>query len=156
MSTVNDLENTASPESHEGPEGPESHEGPESADGAARAENAEGAAGAEETKSTDSAQSDDGTRSDDVPASADEESSAGDTTVYVRRGRVPTLGFWVALAIIVPAVLALLSAPLFEFADISGVLNFMLVVAVFVGLPLAALAALIDAIRHRRDTPRRR
>ena len=156
MSTVNDLENT---ESTAGPEGPES---PEGADGAARAENAEGTAGAEETQSTDSAlsadaaPSADAAQSADAAAPADEDPSAGGTTVYVRRGRVPTLGFWVALAIIVPAVLALLSAPLFEFADISGVLNFMLVVAVFVGLPLAALAALIDAIRHRRDAPRRR
>jgi len=153
VSTVNDLENT---ESTAGPEGPESPESPEGADGAARAENAEGTAGAEETQSTDSALSADAAPSADAAAPADEDPSAGGTTVYVRRGRVPTLGFWVALAIIVPAVLALLSAPLFEFADISGVLNFMLVVAVFVGLPLAALAALIDAIRHRRDAPRRR
>ncbi|HLQ79797.1 MAG TPA: hypothetical protein VK122_01785 [Brachybacterium sp.] len=71
------------------------------------------------------------------------------TSVYVRRRRTPTLGFWVALALIVPAVAALLVSPLFDFADIAGVLNFMLVAAVFVGLPLAAIACVIDAIRHR-------
>lgn len=71
------------------------------------------------------------------------------TSVYVRRRRTPTLGFWVALAIIVPTVAALLISPLFAFADIAGVLNFMLVAAVFVGLPLAAIACAVDAIRHR-------
>ncbi|MDN5821716.1 MAG: HNH endonuclease, partial [Brachybacterium sp.] len=78
------------------------------------------------------------------------------TSLYVRRGRTPTLGFWVALAIVAPAVAALLSAPLFDFADLSGVLNFMLVAAVFVGLPLAAIAALVDAIRHSGEGRQRR
>ncbi|ASK67203.1 hypothetical protein CFK39_12495 [Brachybacterium avium] len=78
------------------------------------------------------------------------------TSVYVRRRRTPTLGFWVALAILVPAVAALLSAPFFDFADLSGVVNFMLVAAVFIGLPLAAIAALVDAIRHRDESRRRR
>lgn len=131
MSTVNDLENPGSPET-EGPDGAESVEGlenPEHAEGPDDLENPE----------------------------ADEEPMPVDgTSVYVRRGRTPTLGFWVALAIIVPAVAALLSAPLFEFADLSGVLNFMLVAAVFVGLPLAAIAALVDAIRHRGEGPRGR
>lgn len=71
------------------------------------------------------------------------------TSVYVRRRRTPTLGFWVALAIVVPTVAAMLISPLFAFADIAGVLNFMLVTAVFVGLPLAAIACAVDAIRHR-------
>lgn len=88
------------------------------------------------------------------PAPASEESDF--TSLYVRRGRTPTLGFWVALAIVLPALAALLSAPLFDFADISGVLNFMLVAAVFVGLPLAAIAALVDAIRHRGEGRRTR
>lgn len=131
MSTVNDLENPENPET-EGPDGAESVEGlenPEHAEGPDDLENPE----------------------------ADEEPMPVDgTSVYVRRGRTPTLGFWVALAIIVPAVAALLSAPLFEFADLSGVLNFMLVAAVFVGLPLAAIAALVDAIRHRGEGPRGR
>src|SRR5699024_12373735 len=66
-----------------------------------------------------------------------------------RRRRTPTLEFWVALAIILPTVAALLISPLFAFADIAGVLNFMLVAAGFVGLPLAAIACAGDAIRHR-------
>lgn len=78
------------------------------------------------------------------------------TSLYVRRRRTPTLGLWVTLAIALPALAALLSAPLFDFADISGVLNFMLVAAVFVGLPLAAIAALVDAIMHRSEISRRR
>ncbi len=78
------------------------------------------------------------------------------TSLYVRRSRTPTLGFWVALALIAPALVALLGAPFFQFADISGVLNFMLVAVVFLGLPLAAIAALVDSLRHRRRPKRRR
>ena len=89
----------------------------------------------------------------EAPEKADP--AASGTTLYVRRGRTPTLGFWVALAILVPAVAALFSAPFFDFADLSGVVNFVLVVAVFVGLPLAAIAAFVDARMHR-DRPRRR
>ena len=45
-----------------------------------------------------------------------------------------------------PAVAALLVAPFLELGDLGGVLNFMLVAAVIVGLPLAAIAALADAV----------
>ncbi|MDN6302729.1 MAG: hypothetical protein L0J57_06755 [Brachybacterium sp.] len=78
------------------------------------------------------------------------------TSLYVRRRRTPTLGFWVAVAIVVPAVAALLVAPFLELGDLGGVLNFMLVAAVIVGLPLAAIAALADAMRHRGEKHRRR
>ncbi|ATG52690.1 hypothetical protein CFK38_15015 [Brachybacterium vulturis] len=78
------------------------------------------------------------------------------TSLYVRRSRTPTLGFWVTLALIAPAVVALLGSFFLPFTDISSVLNFMLVAVVFVGLPLAAIAALVDAIRHRRGPKRRR
>lgn len=90
------------------------------------------------------------------PASQDERPESEGTTLYVRRGRTPTLGFWVALAIVLPALGALLSAPLFDFADLSGVLNFMLMAAFFVGLPLAAIAALVDSLRHRGEKRSRR
>lgn len=75
-----------------------------------------------------------------------------ETSIYVRRGRTPTLGFWVALAIALPAVAALISAPFFDFADLGGVLNFVLLAAVVVGLPLATIAAVIDSVRHRRKS----
>lgn len=78
------------------------------------------------------------------------------TSIYVRRGRTPTLGFWVAVAIALPAVAALISAPFFDFADLGGVLNFVLLAAVMVGLPLAAVAAVIDSVRNRpKRSPRR-
>jgi hypothetical protein len=96
--------------------------------------------------------------SEDAAAADAAESSSysADTSIYVRRGRTPTLGFWVALAIAVPAVAAVLSAPFFGFADLGGVLNYVLIVAVFVGLPLAAIICVVDAFRHRRPTDRRR
>ena len=81
---------------------------------------------------------------------------AGSTSIYVRRRRTPALGFWVTLAIAVPAVVALLISPLFDFVDATGVLNFMLTSAVFIGVPLAAIAAAIDAFRHRSSGPRGR
>lgn len=75
--------------------------------------------------------------------------SAGSTSFYVRRNRVPTLGFWVALAIAVPIVVALVVSPFLNFGDLTAVANFVLVAAVFVGIPLAAVAAAVDAFRHR-------
>ncbi len=80
--------------------------------------------------------------------------SDGDTSVYVRRGRTPTLAFWVTLALAVPGVVALFSAPFLDFADLGGVFTFVLLAVLFVGLPLAAIAAVIDSVRHR--GPRRR
>lgn len=104
----------------------------------------------------DAAQPEDAAPADDAPAIEEGRPEDGGTSLYVRRGRTPTLGFWVALAIAVPALAALLSAPLFAFADIGGVLNFMLLAAVFVGLPLAAIAALVDSLTHRGSGSRRR
>ena len=94
----------------------------------------------------------------DAPATAEETPTptAAGTSVYVRRGRTPTLGFWVAIALAVPAVLALLSAPFFDFVDLGGVVNFVLIAVVFVGLPLAAVVAAVDAYRHRERAPRSR
>ncbi|HEX7350734.1 hypothetical protein [Brachybacterium sp.] len=104
----------------------------------------------------DAGTADDAAPADDVPGGEEARPEDGGTSLYVRRGRTPTLGFWVALAIAVPALAALLSAPLFAFADIGGVLNYVLLAAVFVGLPLAAIAALVDSLKHRGSGSRRR
>jgi hypothetical protein len=82
------------------------------------------------------------------------ERSEGETSIYVRRGRTPTLSFWVTLALAVPGLVALFSAPFLDFADLGGVFTFVLLAVLFVGLPLAAIAAVIDSVRHR--GPRRR
>lgn len=132
MSTVNDTENPDTPENLDTAENPDTAESPDSPDSPDGAERPDGADG----------------------ASAEAPEDTG-TTVYVRRGRTPTLGLWVVLALAVPAVAALLVAPLFDFTDLGGVVSFALVAAVVVGLPLAALAALVDALRHRDRGPRR-
>ena len=80
-----------------------------------------------------------------------EPAASQDTSIYVRRGRTPTLGFWVALALILPAVGALIAVPFFAFGDLRAIANFVLLAMVVVGLPLAALAALIDSLRHRKE-----
>lgn len=116
-----------------------------------RAEGAEGAENVESAQADETAQSAEPEADESAPAP---ESTS--TSIYVRRGRTPTLGFWVALAIALPAVAALISAPFFDFPDLGAVVNFVLMAAVMVGLPLAALAALIDAIRHRSPRSRRR
>ena len=80
--------------------------------------------------------------------------SAGDVAVYVRRGRTPTLGFWVAIAIALPVLAGLVIAPLLGIGTLNGILNFMLVAGVFVGLPLAAIVCFVDAMRQRSRRPR--
>ena len=115
------------------------------------AESAEGAENVESAQADETAQGAEPEADESAPAP---ESTS--TSIYVRRGRTPTLGFWVALAIALPAVAALISAPFFDFPDLGAVVNFVLMAAVMVGLPLAALAALIDAIRHRSPRSRRR
>ena len=78
----------------------------------------------------------------------------GDVAVYVRRGRTPTLGFWVAIAIALPVLAGLVIAPLLGIGTLNGILNFMLVAGVFVGLPLAAIVCFVDAMRQRSRRPR--
>lgn len=101
------------------------------------------------------------TGADGTPAeedgTADGAGEAGSprTALYVRRRRAPALGFWVLLSFLVPGVLALLSVPLFGFGDLRGVVNFVLLAMVVIGLPLAAIASFVDARRHRREDRRR-
>ena len=84
-----------------------------------------------------------------------EETESPRTALYVRRRRAPALGFWVLLSFLVPGILALLSVPLFGFGDLRGVVNFVLLAMVVIGLPLAAIASFVDARRHRREDRRR-
>lgn len=98
-------------------------------------------------------------REDEAPPAPSEEAAEGavpDTSIYVRRGRTPTLGFWVAVLIALPALAALISSPFFDFPDLGAVVNFVLLAATLVGLPLAAIAAVVDAVRHRSSKTRRR
>ncbi|OFT63517.1 hypothetical protein HMPREF3159_02665 [Brachybacterium sp. HMSC06H03] len=84
-----------------------------------------------------------------------EEAGSTRTALYVRRRRAPALGFWVLLSFLVPGILALLSVPLFGFGDLRGVVNFVILAMVVIGLPLAAIASFVDARRHRREDRRR-
>jgi hypothetical protein len=93
------------------------------------------------------------------PEGGEEQAPAAEqapTAIYVRRGRTPALGFWVVLCFLVPAVAALLAAPFLQFGDLRGVVNFVLLARVVVGLPLAAIASFIDARRHRGEGRGRR
>lgn len=74
----------------------------------------------------------------------------GTTAIYVRRSRRPSLLFWVLLALLVPTLLGFLIAPLLGIADLGSMLNLGLLAGLFVGVPLAAVAAAVDAVRHRR------
>ncbi|WP_157975729.1 hypothetical protein [Brachybacterium sp. YJGR34] len=132
MSTVN------TPESTERPEGvaPDESVAPE-----------EGAASTDGADASDSGPSD--AAEDGAPRSTD-------TSIYVRRSRVPALGFWVALAIAVPSLVALVISPFLDFTDAGGALGFVLLVAAFVGIPLAAIAAAVDSALQRRASRRRR
>ncbi|MEE1618986.1 hypothetical protein [Brachybacterium sp. J153] len=96
------------------------------------------------------------TESPDVTDTTDaSDTTETSTAVFVRRGRTPALGLWVAICLAVPAVGALLASPFLGLPDLPSVLNLILLAIMFVGVPLAAIAALIDAIRHRGPrTPR--
>lgn len=84
------------------------------------------------------------------PGRAEERAADGTTAIYVRRSRRPSLLFWVLLALLVPTLLGFLIAPLLGIADLGSMLNLGLLAGLFVGVPLAAAAAAVDAVRHRR------
>ena len=150
MNTVNTTEQPESPaeEPRESAEQPgESDERPRegadvsrSADAAPRGESPE-----------DSREGEDAPRED-----ADEPRADVRTALYVRRRRTPALGCWVLLSFLVPGAAALIAAPLLQFGDLRGVVNFVILAMVVVGLPLAAIASFIDARRHRGEGRGRR
>lgn len=80
----------------------------------------------------------------------DEATADAGTSIYVRRGRTPTLGFWIVLSVTVPAVLAVIVGLFLGLGDLGSLFNFALLSVFAVGLPLAAVAAGIDAFQHRR------
>lgn len=82
--------------------------------------------------------------------------AAETTAVYVRRRRVPTLAFWVTLAILVGLVAGAITALVTGVGDIGGILYFAVAGGVFVGLPLALVAAIVDAVAHRAERRRTR
>lgn len=127
---------------------PQTAEPSASAEGAApETTPADGPTSADATKGTGAAD-----MTGEAPAADATETS---TAVFVRRGRTPTLGLWVAICLAVPAVGALLVSPFLALPDLPSVLNLILLAIMFVGVPLAAIAALVDAIRHRGPrTPR--
>lgn len=93
------------------------------------------------------------------PEAADpaaEQPAAGPTALYVRRARTPTLGFWLVLIALVSAVTGILVALLRGVGDASVMLNMALLSLVAIGMPLAGIAAAIDAVRNRRRSPRDR
>ncbi|WP_010533855.1 hypothetical protein [Brachybacterium squillarum] len=78
------------------------------------------------------------------------EAPAESTAVYVRRRRTPSLLTWVLLALVVPVVIGFLGAPLLGITDAGSMLNLGLLAGLFIGVPLAALACLVEAIAQRR------
>lgn len=78
------------------------------------------------------------------------EAPAESTAVYVRRRRTPSLLTWVLLALLVPVVIGFLGAPLLGITDAGSMLNLGLLAGLFIGVPLAALACLVEAIAQRR------
>ncbi len=167
MNTVNTPENPQAPhepEEHRSPATPSdvAEPGPEEDAPAAAAGSPAGDAdhGGDEAPAGDADRAGDEGRAGAGAPAGDESPATGRegarTALYVRRRRTPALGFWVLLSFLVPGVLALLSVPLFGFGDLRGVVNFVLLAMVVLGLPLAALASFVDARRHRGEERRRR
>lgn len=70
--------------------------------------------------------------------------------VFLRRRGGPSLTFWVMLCLAVPAVATLVIAPLLGVSGLTAVLTVTLTAAFGIGVPLAGLCAVIDAIVHRK------
>src|SRR5690625_2006729 len=71
------------------------------------------------------------------------------TAVYARRRGAPTLVTWILLSLAVPAIGALVIAPLLGVTGLTTLLTVTLAVVLAIGFPLAGLIALVDAIIHR-------
>ncbi|EWS81924.1 hypothetical protein [Brachybacterium phenoliresistens] len=88
-------------------------------------------------------------------ADAEDSSTPEGTVILVRRRRMPSLGFWVLGCMLLAALAGAVVAYVVEVRYLAGMVYFAVTGAVFFGLPLAALAALVDALRHRRTDRRR-
>lgn len=95
-----------------------------------------------ETQTESEAQADSETQTE----TADSRSAA----VFVRRRGGPSLTFWVMLCLAVPAVATLVIAPLLGVSGLTEVFTVTLAAVFGIGVPLAGLCAVIDAIVHRK------
>lgn len=92
---------------------------------------------------------------DDVPAGTEAKAKGADaarpqtTALYARRSRTPALGLWVLIAIAVGALIGVIAALATQTFWIAGIAYFAAIGALFIGMPLAAIAALVDARRNR-------
>ena len=72
------------------------------------------------------------------------------TAVFTRRRGAPTLTSWILLSLAVPAIGALVLAPLFGVSGLTALLTVTLAAVLAIGFPLAGLVGVVDAIIHRR------
>lgn len=87
----------------------------------------------------------------DTEARAETEPAASPSAaVFVRRRGGPSLTFWVLLCLAVPAVATLVIAPLLGVSGLTEVFTVTLAAVFGIGVPLAGVCAVIDAIVHRR------
>lgn len=70
--------------------------------------------------------------------------------LLVRRRRTPALGLWVLLALAIPFLIGMVVAWSVEVRHLTGMLYFGVTAAVLIGFPLALIAAIVDAVVHRR------
>lgn len=70
--------------------------------------------------------------------------------LLVRRRRVPALGFWVALVLVVPFLAGMVVAWVVDVRTLTGMLYFGVTAALLIGFPLALVAAVVDAVLERR------
>lgn len=72
------------------------------------------------------------------------------TTVYVRRGRTPNLAFWVVLLVLIAFFAGALFAVVLGALSLAAIFNTAMLSAMVIGVPLAAVAVLVDVLRNRR------
>src|SRR5699024_12640985 len=72
------------------------------------------------------------------------------TAVYARRRGAPPLVTWILLSLAVPAIGALVIAPLLGVTGLTTLLTVTLAVVLAIGFPLAVLIALVEAVIPRR------
>ncbi len=67
----------------------------------------------------------------------------------MRRGRTPSLGFWVVLLLLITFFGGAFAAVLMGVMGLAAIMNVAMLSAVVIGVPLTAIAALVDKVRHR-------